>query len=364
MRWWPIVWPRCSETTVLSDTEQPYITRKLGERLSGLEPRGVLSTLLPVECMALIRIQQYTGEYAIEALRVCMADKWSHDPPWIVRLLDLLAAEPETQRIQNKLRTPPAAEANPHVSQLLVTGEPFVNRTSFRTQARSLTLQVTPRPILIVVGDKKTGKTYTTQYVRHLYLSVASFEYVTVGLAEGSGLAWGPRELAINLLEGMGVNVQALAPSRMEPTTNAERWPYELAGIVLNEGLKLTKRFWLLLDGFRGAELRPDTAKLIAALAQRIADSSLFGASYRLVLLGFDPSLLTVPRSVFETDNIQPFTDSDVRACILEIATKRGRTLSPAELDAILAKIVSGLLQDESRWPELYARLSDLQASL
>jgi hypothetical protein len=349
---------------VLNDTEEVYLTRKLNVQLSGLDPRAALSALLPPDCMALIRILQYSGQYATEAIRVCSADRWSHDPPWLVLLLDLLPKESETQRIQDKLRTPPDSGADPHASQVLITGEPFVNRGTFRQKARSLALQVTPRPILIVLGDRKTGKTYTTQYVRHLQLSVASFEYVKVTLAEGSGLAWGPRELAINLLTDMGVDVKALAASLMEPTTNAERWPYELAGIVLNEGLKLTKRFWIVLDNFRGAELRADTGKLIVALAQRIADSSLFGGSYRLVLLGFDPALLTIPQSVFDTDKIQPFTDSDVRAAIVEIASKNLLTLTVPEQDALLAKILDGLPQDDSRWSELYARLTDLPASI
>jgi hypothetical protein len=158
----------------------------------------------------------------------------------------------------------------------------------------------------------------------------------------------------------MGVDVQKLGPSFFTSTTNAERWPVDLAASVLNEGFRLGRKYWLVLDAFRGDELREDTRKFINGLADRLTKSSAFAGVFRLILIDFERTHLTIkPYGLFE-DEIQEFGSSDVLACVVDIFMRLDRARSAEELQPYVDRILQDLPGGAERMPELNARLLDL----
>lgn len=329
----------------------------------GVEPLALINPL-PLACRSKIRRELgYPLNYAQEVLKVCIADRWNNTPCWLVLLLQLLQDEPETAVILNRISVPPVLP-DPLQARVLVSKTPFVNRAALRSRAASLQQPRTARPVLVINGPEKSGKSYTADYVEHLYLSGADFRWVRVALSTGSGITYGAEKLARDILIKMGIRASHLSPTFFERDTNNVRWPIDLAGSVLNEGLQLDKSVWIILDNFRGAEVAPETLAFIDGLAQQIIGSSDMMETYRLVLIDFDRALLSIQEPKISREQIAPISKSDVLDCVHEIVTHAGKQYSREEVEAIADQIVAGLPAGARYMEELNRRLSDLLAGL
>lgn len=349
---------------MLSEEEQIYLLDRISAALAPGNPIALLSAVLPTACMNKISHElAYPDVYAREAIRICRADGWNNVPCWLLGLLDLFPSEPKGDLIRQRLAKPPRF-AQPHQARVLVTEAPFLNREPLRTRANSLAANSAPRPILIVNGQGESGKSYTYEYVEHLYFSQKlEFRPLRVEFNSENGRLVGPEELARDILTGMGVGVHRLPSGFFEMDTNAERWPFNLAGEILAEGAGKNQRFWIVLDNFRGPNLRVETAKLIDGLAQRILGSVVYADNFRLVLLNFDRSNLSIQPHRVEHEQISPVSESDIRECVAEIFERYSSPATQQMLAESVAKIMSNL-PATGRLKELNSRLIDLIQSL
>jgi hypothetical protein len=350
---------------VLSQADREYLIERLTAALSALDARQALGSVLPTECLTRIAYHQFPAAYAMEAVRVCIEARWNHEPPWLLRLLQLLPPEPQTDLIRVRIATPPAM-ANPSLARILATDSPFVNREVLRTKLGSLRQPLPARAVLVVNGPRQSGKTYTAEYINHLVVNGLGFESCYVEFPVGNGLACGPEQLASDILVSMGVPLQALAPTFLMNTTNNERWPQDLAGRVLAEGIHKGngKSYWVVLDGFMGSELREDTRKFVTALADHIVKSSVLRKAYRLVLLGFEGSFLTVHPRQIDLEEIELPGDTDILDCMMEIFARANQPITPPDAQVFLSRITSDLPGDDTRLSELNKRLIDLMHTL
>jgi hypothetical protein len=344
---------------VLNPTEYNYLLDKLQDRLAGVEARVYLDASLPKACMRKIAYLQMPAAYAQAVLDVCQTDGRNSDPMWILLLINLLPDEPRTAEIKLRISTAPV-EPDPELARILMTGTPFLNRSGLRrTVASLLGGKRSPRPIFVVSGETKSGKSYSAEYIDHLSLAGRPFTPFKVRFPTGSGLTYGPEGLARDILMNMGITPDGLPPGFFENTTNNERWPYDLAGSVLAKGHQLGKCFWIVLDAFTGTELRKETGKFIDGLAQGIVDSAVFGETFRLILLDFERTLLSVQPSRVDLERIEPFGETDVFDCVAEIF-RRLRKQPGIKIEKAVDQIMKDLPAGEGRLPETNQRLLDL----
>jgi hypothetical protein len=243
-----------------------------------------------------------------------------------------------------------------------VTEEPFLDREDLRKKAKALTGALTggavPRPILVVKGTPKSGKSFTERYINHLRLSGESIDYCLITFPTGSGLTLGPEQVGKQILEGAAVDFSRLSPAFFDNTTNSARWPYDLARSVLNTCAAVPNQYWIVLDGFAGGELRDDTRKFVDGLGEGITRNTILGKKVRLILLGFDRTALTVQPSAVEVDEIHSPGLTHVADCVAAIFDRFDKPRP--DLAPLVTRIMADLPEDDTRMVELYTRLVDL----
>jgi hypothetical protein len=348
---------------MLSEEEEDYIYGKVVDALRVGDPIAVLTLYLPVPCMDLMpRDLRFPDAYAREAIRLCRADAWNNLPCWMLSLFKLFPAEHRSAAIAQRLANPPAF-INPDRAKVLVTEAPFFDRESVRTLTRSLRADRAARPILIVNGERESGKSYTFEYVDHLFTSTRlPFFPFRVRFDPDNGQLFGPEELAGEILRKMRVSTESLPQGFFTKDTNDARWSFDLAGKVLTNA-PVGKRFWIVLDNFYGPNLRPDTAKFIDGLARWIIDSSEYAQSFRLILLHFERSLLSVEAPKVDREEIGQVSEHDIRECVREIFERSQGPPSDGLLQATVERIIEDL-PASGRLKELNERLFDLIRTL
>lgn len=345
---------------MLRDEERGLIVTSLTVTLSKVPVRPTLQAALPVEAMRQLRDDLgLPGSYAEAIVTICENDQWNNSPPWLVKLLGLLPSTPDIDLIKARLANPPRAP-DPWKSTLLVTEMPFLDRATVRTKLARLTGSGgAMKPILVVGGATRTGKSWTRLFIEHLYYSkAAKFEYVLVRFRADQGAASSPEALARDILGSFSVRTDSLPTSFFTNTTNLELWPGELAKKVLSEARKDGTVRWIVLDGFAGETLRDDTRKFITGLAEQLTASSLNAESFRLILLGFDRPAATLGPGRVDPDTTQPVTQTDVLTCVQEILAFANRPAT--EADDTVQRVMRDLPNGEQRMEELQLRLADV----
>ena len=247
----------------------------------------------------------------------------------------------------------PAGPDPVHVT-VLDNGTPFVNRKPLRAHlSRLATPAANLKPILVVTGDSKSGKSYSSEYIDHFSVQGQSTLTCRVPLREGAELETGPQEVAIELVRAMGRTLQDMPP----PNTNQKLLGQQLASWVLNQAVHTTARqCWLILDNFEGDKLRPDTRDFVVALADAVT-TGIFRDRCRLILTGFDRSVLRVNSGRFDTERITSLPDSEIEICVGEIAKRAPVQLTVAPLVAFAC---NALPNGEQRLREMNVRLRGL----
>src|SRR5262245_34006310 len=246
---------------MVSSEDREFLIAQL-EIALGADPRTRLEAVLPAACIQKIRIQNLPLAYAVEAIDVCIGDKWNNAPAWLFLLLQLLPDDARVVAIRQRISAP-RIEPDPTLASVLVSDVPFIDRVDLRQKVKALGIERAKRPILVVQGRPRSGKSFTEAYINHLYLSGAAIDYCVIKFPPGSGLTLGPEQVAKQILESGGVDLNRLSPAFFQNTTNNARWPYDLALSVLNACTGVVNQYWILLDGFAGADLREDTRKFI-----------------------------------------------------------------------------------------------------
>ena len=297
-----------------------------------------------------------------DIVRLCVADTWNHEPPWLVLLLDLMPirdTDAKLFEIRNRVAVKPPPGPNRLDATVLDNGTPFVNRVALRRHLRRLSqASAATKPILVVNGAAQSGKSYSTQYIEHFSLvdTPPSTTY-RMELKQGTELETGPEEVATELVSMMGRTLER----KPQPNTNQKLYAQQLARWVLNEAVQTpTLKHWILLDNFQGEKLRPDTRDFVVALADTITNG-VFPHRCRLVLIGFDRANLTVDPGKVDEERIAACQPTDIAGCVSEIAARAPVVLAPQPL---VDFVMNGLPADAPRMRELNARLRGLLAAV
>lgn len=289
-----------------------------------------------------------------KVLQLCMEDGWTRRPPSIIRFLGLLPLDSTAERLIAKLKVPPPPTADLDFSHVLSTSQPFLDRQALRNRLRLLTSQDAPKPILIVTGEKRSGKSYTAEYVDDFCLRRPQIQVSRQKVFSGGSPT--AAELALDIVATLG------RPADNFPVqnTNADRWPLELANWALVEANLTSENWWFVFDGFDNPNVPKDTRAFINFMVDRITNG-VYRRKFRVVLLGYERGSLTASPGKIDVDSTGPLADDHIRACVEEIWRRNGDG-QPAKslVDGAVAAILEGLPEDDGRNEEINRRLCDL----
>jgi len=278
----------------------------------------------------------------------------------LVLLLELMPAtiDAKLDAIRDRVRQPPAQtpgaiQANPLDATILGDGMPFVNRSDLRSHLRRLATPAgNTKPILVVVGDKQSGKSYSIHYIDHFSYNQPPITTYRLELKEDTALETGPAEMARDLVAMMGRSVAGIPPAQ----TNQKLYVRNLAKWVLNEAVQVATQHWIMLDNFTGPSLRPDTRDFIAALSDLVT-TGVFAQRCRVILIGFDRAMLTVDPGKVDEEAISRTPRAEIEVCIDEIARRESPSLTREQL---VSHVFEGLPKDGNRMREVNIRLREL----
>ena len=313
----------------------------------------LVSPLDPLMARAIPELPPIANLAAARVLEACMADGWTRQPPSILRFLSLLPLDECIDKIRMRLGTPPAPAPgpDPDLDFLLSTKMPFVDRSRLRAKIKTLTNPSAAKPILIVTGDTRSGKSYSADYVDDFCLRRPNISVCTQRLFPGTG--WPTcAEVARDIVASIGRSAANMPP----PTTNADRWPLELANWVLVEAAQTSYDWWFVFDGFDSLNVTKDCRSFINFLADRIT-TGIFRRKYRIVLLGYERGSLTVQPGHIDIDEISLIPDDEIKTCV-ELILQRAGIMTSAE--NFVRSVLQGLPKDKTRHEEINRRLCSL----
>jgi hypothetical protein len=318
---------------MLTEEEREYIQDQLYIDLGGVGAvRANLSSALPNYLQLQLPEGLLPGLLIAKAIDLCIEDGYNSQPPTLYNFLrTLLPHDGRVSRVLTRLNAPPPAATVALVDAfdavLLDTRLPFLGRQSARNYLRAL-LQASPRqPIVVINGRDDSGKTYTTELIRHARRYHTSVLLCHVEIGEKEGASAGPHELASDIITQLGGNVSDL-PARN--ITNLERWAKDLANWIVNTAEKWP-RSWIVLDGFNNDEVRPDTRRLIVHLASAMIKGAAL-AKHRLILIDYDHTTLTVQPGMIAVDVTEGIKKALVQTFLTQIVAQSGKALDPVQL--------------------------------
>jgi hypothetical protein len=213
-------------------------------------------------------------------------------------------------------------------------------------------LQAAPRqPFVVVNGLSKFGKSYTAEFISHVLLGRSDPMPCLISVSPKCGAAVGPSELARDLVARMGGDL-ATEPQK---NSNLDRWYEELVSWITAPGIRDGITWWIILDGFNGAELRDDTKPLIGKLAARLTNAKP-QRLFRLILLDFDHTALPVTPGLIRLDVIQPIPKASVKTFLTGIF----RGAKGISVPTLYSEVTAGLSDPIVELPELAQRLGSL----
>lgn len=225
----------------------------------------------------------------------------------IEKLKTRLAAGTETRGILDSIVIPPPAAAVDHFQFLYVGNQPFINRGELRAGLRAISRDDGPR-ILVVHGDRFSGKSHTREHVGHL-AGRLGFRYVEIALLEYSGGSpeeeIRPYDIGLAIADQMGLTL----PQHLDP--KATRWSQNFLNWLVGQLDQKNQRWWIVLDDFEEDKMKVPRAiyEFIDLLATRI-----FGPlnRLRLVLISYERELPPVLRMIVQRERVKLITDEDL----------------------------------------------------
>ncbi|OQP40038.1 hypothetical protein A4H97_17630 [Niastella yeongjuensis] len=319
---------------MFSQQDKDFIVEKILERLA-LEPSPrafiasqFIGTNLPNELT-----EGNAMVVLMDAMRLCIADGWGHNPIWMEVLLDMyqLRLTPKVNEIWERAKHPPPPEDDPLASTIINNQTPFVNRKSLRSELDTLVTDTAKlKPILVVTGTQKSGKSYSARYIEHFSGIKGIVVTYPITIEPGTELDMGPAEIANNLVMMMGADTSG----QPGENTNKKKYVNDLALWVLNKASRLENQHWFILDNFNNQDVRPDSRDFLIALSNNVT-TGIFPRKCRIILIDFDRAALSVEPGKVNEEIIGPCTEADLDVAIMEIL-KRGPSITD---NAVLAFI-------------------------
>jgi hypothetical protein len=295
-------------------------------------------------------------------IEYCLSDRWTKNPSLLESILSYMI-----NRGQNVARISPILlqvksgydpNPDPYKAQWLVAGRPFLNRHRMRTLVKDF-LTKNDRPILLINGDEKTGKSYSLNFFDYLMECQNSISLDCDRLEAGTGPTYEPQFLAEQLTLSMD------RPTPM-PEESGSLYAGQLARWIVGTAIKQSTMSVMVLDGFGRPDsyVHPQTRELIAKLIGLVGTGRQ-RQRVRLVLIDYylavDPALV-LPDIL---NNNRAIIVEDVMACLIEHnrhrEQKKRPLIDPHALQMLANKIVGeATTGNEFVLPKVYHQLYSL----
>lgn len=217
---------------------------------------------------------------------------------WLMSLIEEARAEvptdPELQLIEQEfavIAPPPGMDFFDMCR--LSGGHVMIDRSGLRQALRDISNPVGKR-ILVIKGEKKTGKSHSLQLISYLNQMLGLFTLVPVDLEalklmSGTTSPIDPLHLAERIVEQLPGDFDL-----PEPPTDAQwaSWVIKFCDKFQKYGQLNNSEHWIVIDSFNNVPLEQAALDLVKELARRI---NLALSHFRLVLIGYNE---TFPSSV------------------------------------------------------------------
>lgn len=187
--------------------------------------------------------------------------------------------------LATRLLTPTYFSPTNNVVDAILLGQvPFVDRKPTRELLREFVhpSHVTPR-VLVVRGDRPSGKSYTWEFLRHL-------AYETGATPQRLRLAdtgYTPRQVAADIVRLVGCPQMPLPPMADDPQdTHVQPLVNSLVGLIP----ALPRRYWLVLDDLNHDSVGKPVREFAYAFALAVEDNR--HENLHLALLGYNDPIV------------------------------------------------------------------------
>jgi Effector-associated domain 1 len=229
---------------------------------------------------------------------------------------------------------PPPPVADPYNACLLRAKRVFINRRGLRQALKELGTPDGPR-VLVVTGERATGKTYTHEMISHLasriqghrppvYVDLDVYQYKPVELAEAIGHRMGRPD----------IDTIPKQYDDQSPRWNEKLCDWLVGGVTRDQ----PNIWWFVLDGFRKKTALPEMVDFIEKLAVLVERSV---TRLRLVLLNYTQLLPDNIDSVVGRDRIEPIGRSDLESFFQQISRERAQPYDDEELRNVIDEILT-----------------------
>jgi hypothetical protein len=286
---------------MLDDKQRLWLVDLFTPAIIGADGRDILLMAMSEALRPRLRYLDAPVALLELAINICAEDAFNHDPPALSEFITAMARRAPGHKVELdalaarlKIRTP---EQDPY-SDLYIHGSlPFLDRQPLRHEVRKLLSRDTYQPILIVNGDTRVGKSFTTLFIEHVSKRGASIRAcpIEVGPGEQPSIA----DIAEDMVAILTGAAGTLPP---QTSTNMKRWPQDVANAVWGQLTQAAQRdgsVWvIILDGLgRSAQggaptVDAETAIFVQQLAKLVRTNS-SGHRHRLVLIEYDQTGLS-----------------------------------------------------------------------
>ena len=345
---------------MFSENDKMYIIDALATQL-GTEgsPRAAIAGPFAGTTLAInLTTEGSVFGIAMDAVRLCMLDGFNNNPTWMERLLSiyqLTTLNSKVKEIWEYARIPPPPAPNPYILTVLNNTIPFVNRTLLRNHLDRLSQPMAnAQPILVVNGEVRSGKSYSTNYIDHFSNLKNTVIPCSAKLDKEIGLDLTAEKLARDLVSQMAMSTDDIPG----PEENMRAYAETLAGWVLNKGSQIKDmNCWFVLDNFKKSPfLHPSTDYFITALSYKITQG-MYTRKCRLILIGFDRAMLTVEPGKADEEIIRQCNRNDVETTIKEICQ---RAIQAIDVTSLTDFLLAGLPSNDAKMVVLNGRLRSL----
>lgn len=282
-----------------------------------------------------VRFDQVTSEdkaYMFRVLDLILIAQTGHWVPKLIRCVrDVNPNNGRLQLLDSQLMlTTAPVHTDPYQACLLWQSTPFLNRLPLREGLKALAQG--SKAVLVIDGDKKSGKSYSLQLITYLADELDSYRVILIDLVERDTTLRQPADIALDIL--LEIHPDLLDFPEPPETARDLLIMYRRLAAQIK---RYEKPLWLVIDGL-GQVNTPQATKDLVKWLVRDAERGLI-ANLRVVLLGYGETVLPKPRMGLE--KISQLTAKDLHELFERKAKIKGVQLDATakleEAEKILA---------------------------
>lgn len=243
------------------------------------------------------------------------------------------------------LRVSVLIEPDDAFDAIRIFGAPMIDRADFRTKLKLLRTDTVP-PVLLVHGDRYTGKSWSIRLVNHGARKSDDISLVVVDLTDYEGRVVDAAKLGALI----AVEVDS---DKDPPEPNEEmdsQWIKQYCGWLRREFKRAGGSWWIVIDDLQKVVLAESAKDFIYALGQQIPTSM---PMVRLIIVSYhDADALATGVGSLEIDPVPKLTIDQIgeelanffAAVYLEREHAAGRDCTADELQGKIAASISAVL--------------------